>query len=210
MNIGIIGAGSIGGTAARLFVKAGHNVAISNSRNGDGLRQLISELGPQARAATIAEATHFGDVVLVAIPFGKIGLLPPAAFEDKVVIDAGNYYPQRDGKIADLDNDLTTSSELLAEHLKGARIIKGFNTIWSEHLATQGDTNRRFEDRRAIFIAGDDTQAKQLVARLIDELGFAAVDTGELGPGGRRQQPGSAVYNKNLSPKEVSEFLLAT
>src|SRR5438874_13708391 len=98
MKIGIIGTGNIGATGARLFVRAGHEVALSNSRGGDGLEALVAELGGNVKATTIEEAARFGEVVLVAIPFGKIRTLPAQAFDGKVVIDAGNYYPQRDGR----------------------------------------------------------------------------------------------------------------
>ncbi|MDX6406377.1 MAG: 8-hydroxy-5-deazaflavin:NADPH oxidoreductase [Blastocatellia bacterium] len=145
-------------------------------------------------------------MVLIAIPFGKFKTLPERAFDGKVVIDAGNYYPDRDGKFAEIDNDQTTSSELMSSHLKGARLVKGFNTIWFKHLASQGDTTRLLEDRRAIFIAGDDTGAKEIVARLIEEIGFAAVDTGFLHEGGRSQQPGTAVYNKDVTAKEAASL----
>jgi 8-hydroxy-5-deazaflavin:NADPH oxidoreductase len=209
MKIGVIGSGNIGATAARLFVRAGHQVALSNSRGGKGLEALLAELGGNVKATTIEEAAHFGDVVLVAIPFGKTRTLPADAFEGKVVIDTTNYYPQRDGKFLELDNDETTSSELVASHLKGARLVKGFNTIWSEHLATQGDTSRPLNQRRAIFIAGDDSEAKAMVAHLIEEIGFAAVDTGFLHEGGRSQQPGTAVYNKELTAGEAGPLLSA-
>jgi predicted dinucleotide-binding enzyme len=207
MKIGIIGSGNIGGTAARLFVRAGHPVALSNSRGGQGLEDLVKELGDKAHATTIEEAARFGDVVLVAIPFGNVSDLPAEAFKGKVVIDAGNYYPERDGKFAELDNGATTSSELVTSHLKEARLVKGFNTIYFKHLASLGDTTLPLEDRRAIFIAGDDSQAKEIVARLIEEIGFAAVDSGFLHEGGRSQQPGTAVYNKELTAKDAAALL---
>src|SRR5215212_10539411 len=127
MKIGIIGSGNIGATAAGLFARAVHEVAVSNSRGGAGLETLIAELGEGARAAGIEEAARFGEVVLVAVPFGKYETLPAEAFGGKVVVDAGNYYPQRDGNFALLDGGETTSSELVASHLKGARHVKGFN-----------------------------------------------------------------------------------
>jgi predicted dinucleotide-binding enzyme len=207
MKIAIVGSGNIGASAARLFVRAGHEVVLSNSRGGQGLEALVAELGAKARAATIEEAAHFGEVVLVAIPFGKFRTLPERAFDGKVVIDAGNYYPERDGEFAELDKDETTSSELMAAHLKGARLVKGFNTIWFEHLASQGDISAPLEQRRAIFIASDDSDAKAIVARLIEEIGFAAVDTGFLHEGGRSQQPGTAVYNKDVTAKEAAQLL---
>jgi hypothetical protein len=207
VKIGIVGSGNIGANAARLFVRAGHEVTLSNSRGGQGLEPLVAELGGHAKATTIEEAARFAEVVLVAIPFGKITTLPAHAFDGKVIIDAGNYYSQRDGKFPELDNDETTSSELMASHLKEARLVKAFNTIWSEHLATQGDTSQPLEQRRAIFIAGDDSAAKAIVARLIEEIGFAAVDTGSLREGGRIQQPGTAVYNRELTAVEARTLL---
>lgn len=209
MKIGIIGSGNIGATAARLFARAGHEVAVSNSRGGEGLETLVAELGDGARATGIEEAARFGEVVLVAVPFGRYETLPAEAFAGKVVIDANNYYPQRDGQFAQLDGGETTSSELVASHLKGARLVKGFNTIWFEHLKQQGDTSLPLEERRAIFIAGDDAEAKRTVARLVEEIGFAAVDTGALGAGGRRQQVGTPVYNQELNAREAARVLSA-
>jgi len=207
MKIGIVGSGSIGANAARLFVRAGHEVALSNSRGGQGLEALVEELGDRSHATTIEDAAKFGEVVLIAIPFDKYRMLPQDAFKGKVVIDAGNYYPERDGKFPELDRDETTSSEMMASHLKEARLVKGFNTIYFKHLASQGDTSLPLEERRAIFIAGDDTKAKEIVARLIEEIGFAAVDTGFLHEGGRSQQPGTTVYNKDVTAKEAAALL---
>jgi predicted dinucleotide-binding enzyme len=207
MRIGIVGSGHIGGTAAKLFARAGHEVAVSNSRGPETLTELAAEVGDNARAVTVEEAARFGDVVLVAIPFGKFEDLPAEAFYGKVVIDAGNYYPGRDGAFPALDSGETTSSELMASHLRGARIVKGFNTIYFEHLARQGNTQLPLDDRRAIFIAGDDSEAKEIAAKLIEEIGFAAVDTGFLHEGGALQQPGTAVYNRELTAKQAAEVL---
>jgi predicted dinucleotide-binding enzyme len=207
MKIGIIGAGNIGATAARLFVRAGHEVALSNSRGGEGLGRLTDELGGKARAATIEEAARFGEVVLVAVPFGKYKELPADAFHGKVVIDAGNYYPSRDGQIPELDRGETTSSELMSAHLKGARLVKAFNTIYYVHLAEEGDVSLPPERRRAIFVAGDDSGAKEVAAKLIEGIGFAAIDTGFLREGGKLQQPDSPVYNKTLTAQEAAAVL---
>src|SRR5258705_3072769 len=207
MKIGIVGSGNIGANAARLFVRAGHEVALSNSRGGEGLETLVTELGGNTKATTIEEVADFGDVVLVAIPFGNFSELPADAFKGKVVIDAGNYYPDRDGKFAELDSDETTSSELMASHLKEARLVKGFNTIYFKHLATQGNTSLPLEDRRAIFIAGDDSGAKEIAANLIEEIGFAAVDAGFLHEGGRSQQPGPVVYNQDVTAKDAATLV---
>jgi predicted dinucleotide-binding enzyme len=160
-------------------------------------------------AATVEQARDFGDVVFISIPLGKYTELPANGWEDKIVIDSNNYYPERDGNIARLDSNETTSSELLLDHLPGARLVKGFNTIWFEHLKTQGNIDLPLEERRAIFIAGDDSEAKEVVARLIEDIGFAAVDTGFLADGGRMQQPGTAVYNKELTAVEAAKTLAA-
>jgi predicted dinucleotide-binding enzyme len=203
MKIGIIGAGHIGATAARLFVGAGHEVAISNSRGPETLRNLVAGLGPRAIAVQVKDAAEFGDVVLISIPFGKYKQLPGDSFRGKIVIDSNNYYPERDGYFTRLDENQTTSSELLAEHLRDARIVKAFNTIWFEHLKSQGDTKLPLANRRAIFVAGDDPKAKETVSNLIREIGFAPIDTGTLSQGGRKQQPGTAIYNKNITAKEA-------
>lgn len=209
MKIGIIGAGLIGGSAARLFAEAGHEVALANSRGPETLTDLVEEIGARAQAATVEEAARFGDVVLVSIPLGRYRELPAEAFAGKIVIDANNYYPERDGQIDELESDEKTSSELLAEHLKEARVVKGFNTIWYEHLRTQGRRDLPLDERRAIFIAGDDREARETVARLIEDIGFAAVETGKLRDGGFAQQPNTALYNRNLTASEARAIMSA-
>ncbi len=204
-NIGIIGAGHIGGTVARLFLKAGHDVAISNSRGPESLRDLASRLGPEAHPMTVEEAARFGDIVLLAVPWRTPEALPPAAsVAGKIVIDATNPYTESGG-IYDLGD--TTSSEEVRKRLPGARLVKAFNTIYYEHLAAYGDTGLPLEQRRVIFLAGDDPDAKLEVAKLIEEIGFAPVDTGSLREGGRFQQPGSPIYNNPMTPPEAARFL---
>lgn len=207
MKIGVIGAGYIGASSAKLFTEAGHEVAIANSRGPETLADVVKEIGSNIKAVTVEEAAKFGDIVMVSIPLGRYKELPAEAFDGKIVIDTNNYYPSRDGQIAGLDENKTTSSEMLAEHLKGAKIVKGFNTIWYEHLKTQGDKDLPREERRAIFIAGDDAEAKDAVAKLINEIGFAAVDTGDLRDGGASQQPGTAIYNRDITAREAEALL---
>lgn len=207
MRIGIIGSGNIGSAAASQFVRAGHEVAIANSRGPDSLTGLVEELGAGARAATVEDAARFGELVLVAIPLGRVGELPREPFADRVVIDANNYYPSRDGQIEELDRDETTSSELLARHLEGATVTKAFNTIYAQKLAQDGRPDLPPDQRITIFVAGDDQEAKRRVMELVEEIGFAALDTGSLADGGRRQQPGSAIYAEVLTPAEAREKL---
>lgn len=198
MKIGIIGAGYIGATTARLFIEAGHEVAISNSRDPETLASLVARLGSSARAVTPAEAARFGGVVLLAVPLKSYTTLPAAELRGKIVIDAMNYYPERDGKIQQIDSGESTSSEIVASHLPGARIVKAFNTIWFEHLKTLGKKSAPVEDRRAIFVSGNDAGAKEVVSKLIEEIGFGAVDLGSLRES-HRQEPGAAIYNKDVT-----------
>jgi len=206
MRIGIIGAGKIGGTLARLLVRAGHEVAVSNSRGPATLTDLVGELGGAARAVDVAEAARFGEVVVVAIPFGRYGDLPADALAGRVVVDATNYYPRRDGHVAELDDGTTSSSELIAAHLPGARVVKAFNTIYYIRLRDEGRTDRPVAERLAIPVAGDDGTAKAMVTAMIEQIGFAAVDAGPLA-GGRRQQPDTPVYNTPVGPDEARRLL---
>jgi 8-hydroxy-5-deazaflavin:NADPH oxidoreductase len=206
MRIGVIGSGNIGATAARLFIEAGHEVAIANSRGPESLTDLVNELGGAARAATVEEAAALGELVLVAIPFGRYRELPPEPFAGKIVIDANNYFPQRNGHFAELDDDETTSSELLAAHLPEATVVKAFNTMNWKPLRDRASSGP-LEERLALFVAGDDAGAKERVSSLIEEIGFAPVDTGSLAKGGRRQQPGSPVFAEPITAAEAPEVL---
>jgi predicted dinucleotide-binding enzyme len=180
MKIGIIGAGYIGRAVARLAVAHGHEVMVSNSRDPKTLGSTAASV--KCRIGTAKEASEFGDVVLVAIPFGNIAALAPEPLAGKIVMDANNYYPYRDGVIAELDNHSTTTSEMLAAHLKGARVVKAWNAILEKDIekdARPKDT----PNRRALPIAGDDAQAKNAVSALLDDLGFDVVDAGPLREG---------------------------
>src|SRR6059058_1128454 len=135
-TIGLIGAGHIGSQIARLAVARGYNVVLSNSRGPQTLSGLIAELGPKAHAATAIDAAKAGDLVVVTVPLKNYRAVPVEPLAGKVVIDTNNYYPQRDGQIAELDDGSTTSSELLAGHLGSDRVVKAFNTIYYQHLAS--------------------------------------------------------------------------
>ncbi len=206
MRIGFIGTGRIGGTLAQHFVRIGHEVAVSNSRGPETLADVVGELGERARALTPAEAAAFGDVVVVSIPFGRYREVPAAGLAGKVVIDTNNYYPGRDGQFAELDEDRTTSSELLQTHLGAPRIVKAFNGITWEHLRDFGRPSGDPE-RIGIPVSGDDAEAKQVVAGLIDAIGFDAVDAGSLAQGGRKHQPGTEVYAADLKTAELKARL---
>ncbi len=206
-TIGIIGAGHIGSQVARLAVANGYNVVISNSRGPETLSDLVAELGPRARAATPAEAARAGDVVVVSIPLKNYRAVPVEPTAGKIVIETNNYYPQRDGHIPELDNESTTTSELLQAHLPTSKVVKAFNHIYAAHLTTDG-LPRGAQNRRALVIAGDDPQAKATVAAIIDKFGFDTVDAGPLSEGWRiqRDTPG---YGPRRTADELRRDLAA-
>ncbi|GAA1892361.1 NADPH-dependent F420 reductase [Lapillicoccus jejuensis] len=189
---GLIGSGHIGSTVARLAVAAGHDVVLSNSRGPETLADLVAELGPHARAATALEAAQAGDVVVVTIPLKAYESVPVEPLVGKVVIDTNNYYPQRDGQIAALDDGSTTSSELLQRHLPQSKVVKAFNNINFAHLAELARPSGA-DDRSALVIAGDDADAKATVTGLLDELGYDTLDAGALAEG-RRFEPNTPAY----------------
>lgn len=203
MDIGVIGSGNIGANAARLFARAGHDVEISNSRGPETLQDLVEEIGPNVRAATVREAADFGEVVMEAIPFGRHEDLPVDELEGKIFVTASNYSPGRDGEI---EHGGLASSELVQRHVPGARVVKAFNTIYYKRLRDNGRPEAPLEERESIFVAGDDEEAKGIVSGLIEEVGFAPVDTGTLAES-RKQEPGSSVYNVAMTPKEARETL---
>ena len=208
MKIGIIGSGNIGGTVARLFVKAGHQIAISNSKGPQSLESLISSIGVDAKAMTVKDTVAYGDIVLLAIPWRKreeLRSLPSGLLKNKIIIDATNPYSES-FELIDLGN--STSSEEVAKELPGAHIVKAFNTLYFETLGNGAMPSGRKQDRLVLFVAGDDGAAKQVVSNLIEDIGFKAVDTGSLREGGRKQQPDSPIYNNPMT-LEVAQKLLS-
>lgn len=205
MKIGIIGAGHIGGTLTRRLRALGHDVSVANSRGPETLSGLAADTG--AHAVTVTEAARGKDVVIVAIPEKSISKLPQDLFQgvsdDTVVVDTGNYYPQRDGRIDEIEIG-TTESRWVAEQL-GRPVVKAFNTTYAQHLMDDG---RPAGDPRrvALPVAGDDAAAKAVVMRLVDELGFDAVDAGTLNQSWR-QQPGTPVYATDLDAEGVRRAL---
>jgi predicted dinucleotide-binding enzyme len=206
-TIGLIGAGHIGSQLARLAVRHGYDVVLSNSRGPETLTDLIRELGPRARAATPLEAATAGDIVVVTIPLKNIDQVPVAPLAGKIVIDTNNYYPQRDGHIAELDAEQTTTSELLQRHLPSSKVVKAFNHIYAAELTTHGQPAGT-TNRRALAIAGNDADAKRVVAQVIDRFGFDVVDLGPLDESWRiqRDTPG---YGPRLTADELRRDLAA-
>jgi 8-hydroxy-5-deazaflavin:NADPH oxidoreductase len=206
-TIGFIGAGHIGGQLARLAVANGLDVVVSNSRGPESLAALVEELGPRARAGTSEQAAEAGDLVVVTIPLKAYRSVPVAPLAGKIVIDTNNYYPERDGHIAELDDESTTTAELLQEHLPSSKVVKAFNHIQAAHLTAHAQAPGT-PNRRALVVAGDDAVAKAAVAHLIDQFGFDTVDAGPLSEGWRiqRDTPG---YGPRRNAAELRRDLAA-
>jgi hypothetical protein len=206
MRFGIIGAGQIGGTLARRLTTLGHEVSIANSRGPESLAALAKETG--ARPVTVQEAARAGELVIVTIPMKNIPRLPAGIFDEVadtvVVVDTGNYYPQqRDGRI-DAIEDCTTESRWVSEQL-GRPVVKAFNNIYARHLLERGKP-KGAAGRIALPVAGDDRRAKEIVIRLLDQLGFDGVDAGSLDESWR-QQPGTPVYGTDFDADGVRKAL---
>ena len=198
-TLGLIGAGHIGGTLAKLALDAGYDVVLSNSRGPQTLTGLVEELGDGARAGPVAEAAAAGDVVVVTIPRKSYREVPVEPLRGTVVIDTNNYYPQRDGHIAELDDGSTTSSDLLQDHLPESRVVKAFNNIYFEHLRALARPSGS-PDRSVLAIAGDDASAKQTVTQFLDSIGYDAYDVGPLSEGWRYQRDTAAYAGIYVRP----------
>ena len=186
-TIGLIGAGHIGSQIARLAIANDYDVVISNSRGPETLAALVAELGAKARAAAAVDAAQAGDIVVVTVPLKNYRAVPVAPLAGKIVIDTNNYYPQRDGHIPALDDESTTTAELLQAHLPASKVVKAFNHIQAAQLTTDGQPAGT-PNRRGLVIAGDDAAAKATVTRLLDQFGFDTVDAGPLKEGWRIQR----------------------
>ena len=182
----------IGGTVARLAVAAGYDVVLSNSRGPETLAGLVGELGPRARAATPAEAAAAGDIVVVSVPFHAHAKLPVDQLAGKVVLDTDNYYAERDGHFAELDEGKLTSAELEQHHLGTAKLVKVFNNIFYRHLGSLPRPTGA-PDRTALTIAGDDAEAKKTATAFLDAIGYDTVDVGPLAESWR-VEPGQPAY----------------
>ena len=208
MKIGIIGAGHIGGTLTRRLRSLGHEVRVANSRGPESLQNLAKETGAQAVEAR--EAPKGADLVIVTIPEKNIPNLPKDLFasapEGLVVVDTGNYYPkQRDGLIAEIEDGLPESRWV--ERQLGHPVIKAFNNIYARHLLENG-LPKGSPNRIALPVAGDDSKAKAVVMRLVDDLGFDPVDAGGIDESWR-QQPGTPVYTTDHDAEGVRQELAA-
>ena len=209
MRIGIIGAGNIGGNLTRRLSTLGHDVTVANSRGPETLHDLVAETG--ARAVPVVVAAADAEIVIVTIPMKNVPQLPAdvlaGAADGAVIVDTNNYYPQRDGQIPALDDESTTTAELLQAHLPTSKVVKAFNHIYASELTTHGQPAGT-PNRRALVIAGNDVKAKATVTAMLDAFGFDTVDAGPLREGWRiqRDTPG---YGPRRNAEELQRDLAA-
>lgn len=204
LKIGIIGTGHIGGTLARLWVAAGHEVLMS-SRHPDELKALAASLGPRARVGTPREAAVFGEVVLVSVPYGalpQVGRDLKAELAGKIVLDTCNPYPSRDGEMA-VEARKVSTGVADPQFLPGVRLVRAFNAINSGDLASQA---HRGGEPIAIPLAGDDAQALTVAERLVRDAGFAPVVVGPLSRA-REFDVGTPVYTRLMTAPELRKAL---
>ena len=202
-TIGLIGSGHIGSTVARLAVDAGHEVVLSNSRGPETLQDLADDLGPHARAATPAEAAA-ADLVVLTIPLKSVAQVPVEPLRGRIVIDTSNYYPQRDGQIAALDDLSSTTSQLVQAQLPGSRVVKAFNNINYLHLGSLQRPSGSPE-RSVLPIAGDDAEAKAAVSEFLDSIGYDAYDAGSLAESWR-YDVGTPAYGRPYNTDTTGAF----
>lgn len=208
MKIGIIGTGNIGGNLTRRFRQLGHEVAIANSRGPQSLSGLAAETG--AKPVTVKEAVKDRDLVVITIPEAHIKDLPKDLFagvsEDAVVVDTGNYYPRnRDGRIDGIEDGMT-ESEWVSKQI-GRPVIKAFNSIYADHLLKNGKP-KGAAGRYALPVAGDNKAHKDIVMKLVDQMGFDPIDAGPLNQSWR-QQPDTPVYGHDLDAAATRRALAA-
>jgi predicted dinucleotide-binding enzyme len=197
VRIGVIGAGSMGEILARHLAEVGHHVSIANSRGPESLIALAAEIG--ATPASVVDAVKTAEVVLLAIPTKAVVDLPPGLFAgvpgSVVVVDIGNYHPElRDGRIDDIDQGMLDSQWV--QQQIGHPVIKAFNNILAKSLLEKA-VPRGAKRRIALPVAGDSSEAKEVVLRLVDDLGFDAIDGGSLDDSWR-QQTGTPAYCRDL------------
>ncbi len=202
---GIIGSGNIGSALARAFTRAGHRVVIANSRGPATLGALVAELGELAVAGTVEQAAQASDLVVVTIPLRAVTSIPSDLMTGRVMIDTNNYYPDRDGHIAELDDEVLTTSEYVAQHFVGATVVKAFNHIPALHIAEHAQ-KAGTPERRALMVYGEDAAAVKRVEVLIDEIGFDAINGGGLTESWRiqRDTPG---YGPRFNAGDLTQRL---
>lgn len=191
-KLGIVGSGMIGAAVARLAIATGLDVVICNSRGPETLAELVAELGPNARAGTLADVVAATDVIVLAIPFAAYKALPADLLAGKTLIDTMNYYPERDGVMPEVKTDTIASSELVQAHLAQSQVVRVLNNLDFVRLLRRARPVGA-GDRSAVPLAGDHAQAKAVVTALIERIGYDCVDMGALADSWR-SEPTMPIY----------------
>jgi 8-hydroxy-5-deazaflavin:NADPH oxidoreductase len=200
MKISVIGAGNMGGNLACLLVKSGHEIALVNSRGPDSLQNFANELGSKLHPVNLTEAISYASLIILSVHWRSIDSLPVFSVPGKIIVDTTNPYKD-DGTFFDLGDDIPSTKVI--KHFPGGMVVKAFNTIWFKHLTEKANSKLPLEERRVIPVAGDDINAKNTVSKLIEEIGFAPLDTGSLREGSQLQGVNGVLYNRELTLKEA-------
>ncbi|PZE86835.1 NADPH-dependent F420 reductase [Curtobacterium sp. MCBD17_032] len=204
-TVAVLGAGKLGTVLARLLVGAGYRVLVAGSGDPDRIRLILSVVAPGAEAVRAADAVDQADVVVLALPLGRLDTVPAERLGGKVVIDAMNHWWEVDGHRPDLEDGRVSTSALVQAHLPGATVVKAFNHM-GYHDLDAGPRPAGDPERKAIAVAGDDEAAVRAAAALVDELGFDAVATGSLSDS-VALEPHAEAFGANVSAPELVALL---
>lgn len=207
-KLAIAGAGKLGIVLAQLALKAGYTVYISGSGSPDKIRLSIEVLAPGAFATTLADAAKHSDIIILALPLGKFQSIPKDVLAGKLVVDAMNYWWEVDGDREDLRNPKTSTSQLVQAYFGTSRVVKAFSHMGYHHLLDESKPVGS-PDRKAIAIAGNNNADNQIVAQLIDDLGFDPLYIGELSAG-KMLEPGHQAFGANVDRATLEKYVSQT